>query len=92
MAANNLHVDPVRGAVFVATNSFDQEEVLDGDDVVRKAQVVGNEVVMFRMAHGRTLTLHGRIPTGGQGAGPGIRFRGDALGSGNSIQLSHDPK
>jgi 6-phosphogluconolactonase len=64
------------GAVFVATNAYDT--------------VRGNEIVMYnRVADGR-LTIAGYYPTGGLGSGPGTRFRGDGLGSGNSVQLSRD--
>ena len=38
--------------------------------------------------HHGTLALIGRFPTGGQGSGPGTRFRGDGLGSANSVTLS----
>jgi 6-phosphogluconolactonase len=62
------------GAVFVGTNAYDA--------------VRGNEVVMYRRAEDGRLTLIGRFPTGGQGSGPGTRFRGDGLGSGGSVKLS----
>jgi 6-phosphogluconolactonase len=62
------------GAVFVATNSYDE--------------VRGNEVVMYRRAANGLLSLVGRFPTGGQGSGPGTRFRADGLGSANSVVLS----
>jgi len=75
------------GAVFVLTNSTDQV-----DEELGFAEAVGNEIVMYHMATDGTLHLHGRFPTGGQGAGPGTFFRGDALGSGNSVQLSDDQR
>ncbi len=84
--ADHLEGD-LRGAVFVATNSFDQVDV--GLGVM---EATGNEIVMYHMATDGTLSVHGRFPTGGQGAGPGTFFRGDALGSGNSLQLSKNQR
>ena len=66
------------GAVFVATNSFDA--------------VRGNEIVMYRRAGNGVLSLAGYFPTGGQGSGPGTRFRGDGLGSAGSVVLSKNNK
>lgn len=68
----------VTGAVFVATNAIDA--------------VRGNEVVMYKRAADGTLTLVGYYPTGGQGSGPGPRFRADGLGSANSVVLSRNNK
>ena len=62
------------GAVFVATNAYDP--------------VRGNEIVMYRRASNGVLTLVGYFPTGGQGSGPGTRFRGDGLGSAWVVVLS----
>jgi len=76
--ADNDRNDQVEGAVFVATNSVDD--------------VRGNEMVMYHRAKDGTLDIVGRFPTGGQGSGPGTRFRGDGLGSGNSIVLSKNHK
>ena len=59
------------GAVFVSTNAVDD--------------VRGNEVVMYERAADGTLTLVGYFPTGGQGSGPGTRFRADGLGSANAV-------
>ena len=63
-----------RGALFVASNSFDA--------------LRGNEVIMYRRAADGLLTLIGHFPTGGQGSGPGTRFRGDGLGADGSVTLS----
>lgn len=70
--------DSSTGAVFVATNAFDP--------------VRGNEIVMYRRAADGVLSLQGRFPTGGQGSGPGTRFRGDGLGSAWSVVLSKNNK
>ncbi len=90
--ADHLDVPPgsLGGAVFVATNAFDQVDPFPEGLGVTEA--VGNEIVMYHKATDGTLTLQGRFPTGGQGAGPGTFFRGDALGAGNSLQLSNNQR
>jgi 6-phosphogluconolactonase (cycloisomerase 2 family) len=87
MANHGIDSGPPRGAVFVATNAFDQV-----DEALGVTEAVGNEIVMYHMAKDGSLSVHGRFPTGGQGAGPGTLFRGDALGSGNSVQLTENQR
>lgn len=70
----------VAGAVFVGTNHNNTT------DPTQPA----NEVAYYeRSADGR-LELLGNFPTGGQGSGPGQRFAGDGLGSGNSVQVTEN--
>ena len=68
------------GAVFVGTN---HNNTANPDDPA-------NQVVMYRRAADGELTRIDSFATGGQGSGPGQRFAGDALGSGNSVRLSTD--
>jgi 6-phosphogluconolactonase len=70
------------GAVFVGTNHANTSD----------AGEPANEVTMYRRAADGRLTLVGSFATGGQGSGPGQRFAGDGLGSGNSIQLTQDKR
>ena len=71
-----------RGAVFVATNHNNTSD---------RSQPA-NQVVMYTRAANGALTLAGRFATGGQGSGPGMRFAGDGLGSGNSVRPSRDAR
>jgi 6-phosphogluconolactonase (cycloisomerase 2 family) len=68
------------GAVFVGTNHNNTSDAAEP----------GNEVVMYRRAANGHLSLVDAFATGGQGSGPGQRFAGDGLGSGNSLRLSRD--
>src|SRR5687767_5007239 len=68
------------GAVFVGTNHNN----------TTAAAEPANEVVMYRRAANGQLAMIGAFATGGQGSGPGQRFAGDGLGSGNSLRLSQD--
>ncbi len=70
--------DDAIGAIFVATNSADL--------------VVGNEVLMYNQDRKGQLDLVGRFATGGLGSGPGQIFRGDPLGSQNSIIVSDNKR
>lgn len=51
-----------------------------------------NEVLMYHQARNGQLTLAGKFPTGGIGSGPGQTFRGDPLGSQNSMIVSDDKR
>jgi 6-phosphogluconolactonase len=70
------------GAVFVGTNHTN----------VADASEPANQVTMYRRSADGTLTLVGSFDTGGQGSGPGQRFAGDGLGSGNSVQVTRDER
>ncbi len=54
--------------------------------------VPNNEVLMYNQASNGQLGLAGRFLTGGSGSGPGQTFRGDPLGSQNSMVVSDDNK
>jgi len=73
---------PGEGAVFVGTN---HNNTTDPDEPA-------NQIAMYRRAANGKLTLVGYFDTGGQGSGPGQRFAGDGLGSGNSVQLTRDKR
>jgi len=68
------------GAVFVGTNHNNTSD----------PSQPANQVAMYRRAADGRLTLIGYFDTGGQGSGPGQRFAGDGLGSGDSVRLSED--
>lgn len=68
------------GAVFVGTNHNNTTDAAEP----------ANDVVMYRRAANGQLSMIGAFATGGQGSGPGQRFAGDGLGSGNSLRLSTD--
>jgi 6-phosphogluconolactonase (cycloisomerase 2 family) len=68
------------GAVFVGTNHNNTTDAAEP----------ANDVVMYRRAANGQLLMLGAFFTGGQGSGPGQRFAGDGLGSGNSLRLSTD--
>ena len=70
--------DGVIGLVFAATNSA--------------AMPNGNEVLMYSQDNGGQLNLLGAFPTGGTGSGPGQVFRGDPLGSQNSLIVSSNER
>ncbi|MFI5612138.1 lactonase family protein [Amycolatopsis sp. NPDC051903] len=70
----------VPGAVFVGTNHNNS-----GDP-----SQPGNQIAYYHRGADGTLTLIGSFATGGEGSGPGQRFAGDGLGSGNSVRVTTD--
>jgi 6-phosphogluconolactonase len=77
--------DPVRGNVFVMTNSANQ--------------VLGNQIVMYNRHKNGHLDVLGYFPTGGRGSGPSptstvfgfpVPVNADALASQNALLLSED--
>ncbi|WIX76560.1 hypothetical protein QRX50_34565 [Amycolatopsis carbonis] len=68
------------GSVFVGTNHNNSSD----------PSQPGNQVAYYHRAADGKLTLVGTFATGGQGSGPGQRFAGDGLGSGNSVRLTAD--
>jgi 6-phosphogluconolactonase len=68
------------GAVFVGTNRNNTSDPSEP----------ANQVIMYRRSGNGQLSMIDAFATGGQGSGPGQRFAGDGLGSGNSLRLSRD--
>lgn len=77
--------DPVRGNVFVMTNSVNQ--------------ALGNQIVMYNRHKNGHLSVLGYFPTGGRGSGPSptttvfgfpVPVNADALASQNALLLSED--
>ena len=69
-----------KGAVFAGTNH---------NNTTAPGQPA-NEVAVYPRAADGTLGAPRYYATGGQGSGPGQRFAGDGLGSGDSVKLSTD--
>ncbi|MGW4489748.1 lactonase family protein [Amycolatopsis sp. NPDC004368] len=68
------------GSVFVGTNHNNSSD----------PSQPGNQIAYYHRGGDGRLTLVGTFATGGQGSGPGQRFAGDGLGSGNSVRLTSD--
>jgi hypothetical protein len=77
--------NPVRGNVFVMTNSIDQ--------------ALGNQIVMYNRHKNGQLSVLGYFPTGGRGSGPSptttvhgfpVPVNADALASQNALLLNED--
>jgi 6-phosphogluconolactonase len=68
------------GSVFVGTNHNNRSD---------RSQPANQIAYYHRDKDGR-LELVGHFDTGGQGSGPGQRFAGDGLGSGNSVRVTSD--
>ena len=71
------------------------ESVGDSSDPIGAVFVASNavpqnDVLMYHQGDDGELTLVGEFPTGGMGSGPGQTFRGDPLGSQNSLIVSDD--